>query len=252
MKKKQVKKVQKKKTTNLQTVKRKKIKKIKTKKRKIRYGRILIALVCCICFFFIGSKLLDFRIQNIYISGNQYLSDQEIIELAGIENYPSYYKTFAFEISKKLEQDSRIAKAIVKKKKRRSIWIEITENTPLFYNQTTGKTILLDFREVAEMEQVPVLVNYVPDTIYETFKQKMKLVDTDLIARISEIMYQPNHVDEERFLFIMCDGNYVYVTLETLESINNYVNIYAEFTSKYGNKKGILNLDSGQYFTILE
>lgn len=246
-KKKQVKK----KYTNTYKKTSKVVPKIKPKRRKIRYGRILLVFfIFCICFYFV-SFLLKIKIQNIYIKGNEKLSDQEIIELANLQNYPSYAKTFRMELKRKLEQDPRIVSAKIQKKKWK-VYIEIKENIPLFYNQTTKKTILFDFRETEELWNAPILLNYVPDTIYEQFKKKMKQIEPDILERVSEIMYQPNKVDEERFLFTMCDGNYVYLTLETLEIINHYVSIYAEFTSKHGNKKGILNLDSGQFFTILE
>ncbi|MBD9085093.1 cell division protein FtsQ, partial [bacterium] len=68
------------------------------------------------------------------------------------------------------------------------------------------------------------------------------------LKRISEIKYDPNSVDEERFLFTMNDGNYVYLTLIHLEKINNYVDILKNFE----NKKGILYLDSGEYFKVME
>lgn len=224
----------------------------KIKRRKVRYGRLFLAFTCffLICYFIY--QILDFPIRNIYIKGNVYLSDQEIIEIAGIQNYPSSLKTLTLEMKKKLEKDERIKKATIQKKKWKEIYITVKENSPLFYNPTTGYTILSDLREVKQDWNAPVLVNYIPDTLYEHFKEKMQEIDTNIIDRISEITYAPNHVDEERFLFTMRDGNYVYLTLETLESVNNYVSIYTEFTSKYGNKKGILNLDSGQYFTIIE
>ena len=46
----------------------------------------------------------------------------------------------------------------------------------------------------------------------------------------------------------MSDGNYVYLTLEKFEVIDNYVDIIKTFN----NKKGILYLDSGEYFKIME
>ena len=224
----------------------------KIKRRKVRYGRIFLAFVCFSLFCYFGYQILDFPIRNIYIKGNVYLSDQEIIEICGIQNYPSILKTLTVEMKKKLEKDERIQKATIQKKRGKEVYITIEENSPLFYNSSTGYTILFDFREVKQEWNAPTLVNYIPDTLYEHFKEKMQEINTDIIDRVSEITYAPNHVDEERFLFTMRDGNYVYLTLEKLESINNYVSIYAEFTSKYGNKKGILNLDSGQYFTIID
>lgn len=224
---------------------------MKTKRRKVRYGRVLIVLVCFAFFAFLISKCLDIPIRNIYIEGNTYLTDQEIIELAGIQNYPSIIKTLTSDMERRLKNDPRISSARIQKKKWKEVHIQIVENHPLFYDQTVGKTVLSNLKVIEEKWNAPVLLNYVPDTIYESFEKKMQEIDSSILERVSEIIYQPSNVDEERFLFIMRDGNYVYLTLETLENINNYVSIYAEFISKYGNKKGILNLDSGQYFTLL-
>ena len=223
----------------------------KVKRRRIRFGRLFLALISFGFFLFLISKCLDFPIRNIYIEGNHYITDQEVIELAGIENYPSIIKTLAIDIQKRLKKDPRIISASIKKKRGKEIIIKITENYPLFYHQTMNVTVLADLREIEGAHSAPVLLNYVPDTIYPKFKEKTQQIDASILERISEIMYQPSNVDEERFLFTMRDGNYVYLTLETLETINNYVSIYAEFISKYGNKKGILNLDFGQYFTLL-
>ena len=76
----------------------------------------------------------------------------------------------------------------------------------------------------------------------------MNDLDTDIIRRISEIKYDPNDVDPNRFLFTMDDGNYVYLTANQLSSLNSYVTIVSQFEGK----KGILYLDSGEYFQIME
>ena len=76
----------------------------------------------------------------------------------------------------------------------------------------------------------------------------MQKINKEVLERISEIKYDPNDVDTERFLFMMDDGNYVYITLSKIENINNYINIIKNFNSK----KGILYLDSGEYFKILD
>ena len=53
----------------------------------------------------------------------------------------------------------------------------------------------------------PTLINYVPDTIYLEFIESMKKIDKDILNRISEIKYDPNDVDDRRFLLTMNDGN---------------------------------------------
>ena len=118
----------------------------------------------------------------------------------------------------------------------------------MFYDSDKKKTILSNKKKTTEKLNAPLLINYVPDTIYNLFLEKMSSLDYDTIKRISEIKYDPNEVDEERFLLTMSDGNYVYLTLEKFEVINNYVDIIKTFN----NKKGILYLDSGEYFKIME
>ena len=46
----------------------------------------------------------------------------------------------------------------------------------------------------------------------------------------------------------MNDGNYVYINLDKFESINRY----SEMVTMFDNHKGILYLDSGEYFKILD
>lgn len=228
---------------------RKKVKKRKNKKvRKIRFGRIFLVLIILFLLFYLLSNILKFPIKNIYIKGNNILSDQEIIEIAGLQNYPSIFSKSSSEIRKKLEKNIFIKKAKIQKRNLKEIHIIIEDNYPLFYDSNKKKTILSNKIETKKEFECPFLINYIPDTIYNLFFEKMNLIDVNILNRISEIKYEPNEVDEERFLLHMNDGNYVYLTLEKFDVINNYVDIIKTFN----NKKGILYLDSGEYFKILE
>ena len=118
----------------------------------------------------------------------------------------------------------------------------------MFYDSSSNKTILYDGTKTKTNVNCAVLINYIPNTIYNDFIDKIKMVDRNILNRVSEIKYDPNSVDEERFLLTMNDGNYVYLTLINFEKINNYVEILKNFE----NKKGILYLDSGEYFQVYE
>lgn len=225
-----------------------KVQKRKKKRIKILYGRIFLTLaiiIGLICVFFL---IIGYRIKNITVTGNQYLTDQEIIEMAGLQNYPSTFTSLIIPTKQKLEKESLIKKATVTKNGLYKIYIKVEENRPLFYNLTSKKTVLLDGKKVHGQLEAPVLVNYVPDNIYDRFLTKMSLIDIDIIKRISEIEYKPNDVDKNRFLLAMQDGNYVYLTLGRFKNINEYVDII----KKFENKKGILYLDSGEYFKVYE
>lgn len=187
-------------------------------------------------------------IKNIYIYNNQLLTDQEIIEIAKLDKYPSTLKNFSFLIKSRLESNQYIKQVQVSKKNFVEVHIKVEENYPIFINRISNKTVLLDGREVGETFAVPTLINIVPDTKYNLLIDKMRLVDRDILFRISEIEYSPNEVEGNRFLLYMNDGNYVYITLDKFSNINSYVDIIKNFE----NKKGILYLDYGNHFTIID
>lgn len=222
----------------------------KTKRRKLRLGRILIALIILVLFVYLIKLVCRFPIKNIFVEGNNYLTDQEIIDLAKIQDYPSIFKYSSNRIEKNVKKSVFIKKVKVTKKHLREVYIKVEENNILFYNSTNKKTVLNNGKEVDKELNGPILINYVPDKVYKKLIEQMRLVKIDIINRISEIKYDPSNVDEERFLFTMNDGNFVYITLEKLENINNYVKISLEIINKFGHKNGILNLDAGEYFEI--
>ena len=228
----------------------KKIVKEKVKVRKIRYGRVLLFLIILFLIGYLIFSFINLKIKNIYIINNNILSDYEIIELASLEDYPPIFYQTSSSIEKTLEKNIFIKKAKVKKSYRR-IDITIEDNYPVYYDSNTNKTVFQDKREDDKVYATPILVNYVPDTISDEFKTKILKLDINVINRISEIKYDPNNVDSERFLLTMNDGNFVYLTLAYFDKMNSYVSIYLDIISKYGYKNGILYLDSGEYFKIM-
>ena len=107
--------------------------------------------------------------------------------------------------------------------------------------------ILSNAKEIDEtdLDGVPTLINYVPDTLYTRLIDTLKKIDVNVVQLISEIEYQPwksNDVmiDETRFFLRMNDGNSVYVNLINMEKLNTYIEIYASLEGK----QGILYLDS--------
>ena len=229
-------------------------KKIK-KKTKIKFIPILILILLLVVVSFLVSFFMNVKIKNIYIYNNNLLSDQEIIELAEIDNYPSFIKISTKKIIEQLKNNQYIKEVKVKKTLIATISITIEEYIPLFEYSSTGK-LVADFNVELDKDDkiigVPVLNNYVPDTIYKTFIDEMKKVDFKIRNQISNIEYSPNDYDKKRFLLYMNDGNKVYLTLATLNNKSrfNLINNYDEIYPTLGGKKGTLNLDSGNHFDI--
>ena len=215
------------------------------KKIKIKYKNVFKFLICLILIILSIKYILNLSITNIYISGNNLLSDSYIMDVAKISDYPKIITTPNYKIKKLLLKDDDIYKVNVYKKWTK-LYIEIEENIPLFYNSNLSSVVMLDKSVRKSNIITPYLVNYIPDTIYSSFVDTMSNVDREILSRISEIEYTPNDVDSERFLLTMSDGNYIYVTLRTFTKVNNYIEMLKQFKGE----NGILYLDSGEYFEI--
>ena len=216
------------------------------KKRKLKIKNVLLVLTILIIILLGLAFLTDVKINNIVIKGNIFYSDWEIIEKAGLDDYPSSLKTLSSSIEKRLEEDDYIKSVNVERPSLTKVVIKVEENLPLFYYLPAQKTILADKTEVKDNFPVPTVINYVPDKIYSKFLKAISSVNYDIVKRISEIRYDPNEVDEGRFFLTMNDGNQVYLTLDKFTKIDDYLDIIKEFD----NKKGILYLDSGEYFEV--
>lgn len=219
----------------------------KSKKKKLSIKKLIIGLIILFSIIFFLYKLFTIHITNIYIKGNTILTDQEIIDIAGISNYPNSIKNNFYVLEKRLNKNKYILSAHVHKSfMLNKVYIEVIENYPLFYYSYSDKTILLNGKTTNDIFAVPTVINQIPDTIYDKFVNEIKEIDKEVLYRISEIKYSPNDVDQRRFLLTMNDGNYVYITINTFKLLNKYF----EMVESFDNKKGILHLDSGVYFEL--
>ncbi len=216
--------------------------------RKIKYKNLIIFILIIVFIVLLLLKLLSLRISNIYISGNSFLSEQTIIELAKIQNYPSAILTTSNSIESNIKKSNYVSSVNVKKKGFSKVYISVVENRPLFYDEKNSNTILMDGSSTSDSFNIPTLVNSVDSSIYTEFLSQLSLIDLLVYDNISEIEYTPNEVDKKLFLFSMNDGNYVYIDLDRFEDLNRYFDMVINFN----NHKGILYLDSGEYFKILD
>ncbi|MGI6329990.1 MAG: cell division protein FtsQ/DivIB [Bacilli bacterium] len=229
---------------------------VKVRRRKLNFIKLLLILLGLYIFIYIVYLLIQLPIKNIYIYyesefPNMLLKDQMILEEAKIDDYPSFFLTTSYSIRKRLLKNPYIKKVEVKKKWFREVHLYITKYKKIFYDEPSNKIVLENNKQVKNNKRInylPVLINYVPDTIYDKFLKQMSLIKSDVKIKISEIQYNPHDIDEECFIFMMNDGVYVYLTLDKFNKINEYNNIVPILEGK----KGILYLDLGNYFEIFE
>ena len=223
------------------------------KKTKVRFAGLFMVLLVILGLFFGVYFSLKIKTKNIIIKGNNYLNDDYIIELADIKNYPNFILMKTRSRGKKVSKSKYIDSCNIKKKLGFVLEVNVVENKALFYDTNKDKYVLendssVPQDEISENFRVPRLLNYVPDKKYSKFIKGMTKIKDNTLSKISDIEYQPNDYDKDRFLLYMDDGNMVYLTLTKFKMINHYNEVLTQLEGH----KGILYLDSGNHFQIKE
>ena len=220
------------------------------RKKKFNLLKFIIFLLILYLLYYLSTYLFSIRIKNIVILNNNYYSDEEIIETLEIEDYPRFILYNRSSGVNKLKKLELIESAKIRKKYGFVLEVDVKEKKVLFKSKETNEYMCSDniYRNINVPYEVPTLINYVPSNILTKFTNKFSKLDFDIISKISEIEYSKTSYDEERFLFYMNDYNNVYINISKLENMNKYVDI----VRKLDNNKGILYLDSGNYFEIKE
>lgn len=221
------------------------------KKRKLKVFKLLFILMVTFGLFFGVYIYLKLPILNLIVNGSAYLSDDYILEIAGLKDYPSFWLTNMNKVEKKLKKSDYIVSADIKRKWYHIVTVNIEENKALFSKENEQGKIVFSSGDTLRVSdglsfRVPRLMNYVPDDKYDDFIKGMKNIDNDILQKISDIEYVPNELDKERFLLYMDDGNMVYLTLTKFDVINYYNDVLEQLEDKHG----ILYLDNGNHFQI--
>ncbi len=222
------------------------------KKKKIKWIPFFLFIILIAGVIFFMQIFLRTKVKNIIITGNDLVSDIEIMELAGLSDYPSFYFTTGFSIERRLKANPLIQSVKVKRKFYHVFEIEIKEADILYQKEEDSKYVLSNGKEITldigTTLTTPKLVNYVPNNKMNSFLKGLKKIDPTIREKISEMTYVPNDYDEDRFLLYLDDGNMVYLTLTKFSMLNYYKDVLPQLEGK----KGILYLDSGNHFKIME
>lgn len=223
----------------------------KKNKKSRRLNKKFIAFFILLLIVLILFAILSLKVRNIYVVGNSLISDQEILEQTNLLDYPKLYKVNTKKIINKIKLIPYIDNVMVTKNLFGRVNIEVSEHKVLLKYELDNSIYLSNLKSIPKDSlvcDVPSLTNYVEESILNDFLNGLNEVDNYVLNKISEITYTPNQYDKDLFLFQMTDGNYVYITTKRLKLINEYTDI---LTSLNG-KKGIMYLDSGNHFEILE
>ena len=205
---------------------------------------LLLLILSVISFALIN--VFDVRINSIIIKGNNILTDQEVIELAKLDDYPPFFKTLTYQVKKNILKsqyvsDVKVSKAIL------SIKIKIKEKKVLYIDASTNDKVTINgIINDDKIVCAPFLTNEIPKDKKQTFIKSMNKIDADILCQMSQIKYDPNEIDKDRYYVYMNDGNSVYLTVNKFNKINKYNTIL----ENVGKQNGIIYLDYGDYFEV--
>ena len=216
----------------------------KKKRRRLKIGRLFLLLLILGVISFAFMKFFDIKIRNIVIKGNFILTDQELIELANLQNYPPYLEVFSYKVKKDILKNKYVKEAKVYKGLL-SVNIKIKEEKVLYIDSLTNDKITMTSKiNDNKIICVPILTNSIPLKKQNEFKEAMNKINKNVLCQMSEIKYDPNSIDDDRYYVYMNDGNTVYLTVNKFKKINKYNDILENI----GKQNGTLYLDYGDYF----
>ena len=112
----------------------------RVKKKKLNVKALIILLLIIYLIVMLLYTLFTMPIKNIYITGTTLLTDYEVIEAAGIKDYPAIFKTSKSKLEKNISSLELVESVEVKKTLTGKLTINITEAIPLFYNRNTNNS----------------------------------------------------------------------------------------------------------------
>lgn len=229
----------------------------KHKKKKLNVKKLFVFILFIYIVISGIFMLIKKPIRNIIINGNNLVSDKEIIELAGIKNYPAFVTLNTHKMQNNIKSNLLISDVTIKRNLKLQVVISVKELKIICLDKGNNVLLLEDNSKIDNLnvyEGIPTLINYTPEDILKEFLKGMGALDYGTLSGISEIEYSPSMsndekvVDDTRFLLKMNDGNLVYINLSKLSTLKYYQKIYASL----GDNKGVLHLDSGSYLEELK
>ena len=191
----------------------------------------LLVFVILFCYLYYYSKYS--RINYVIINGNSYLSREDILELAQIDDDDLIVLTFSSLIQKRIMQSPIVDSVTVTKLSDRNIEIAITEKQIVGYTYldtaylalTDNSLMKLDSANLDIITKVPLLVDFTEEQLKAGIIDALTQLSTEMLQNIAEIHHYETTYDENMLKIMMNDGNLIFTGLASINVVNNYFNI---------------------------
>lgn len=216
----------------------KNLKKFKSRQPKLFNLAIISAIVVILVMYFIFPSS---SVRAVSVDGNQYLSEEYIKDLSGVDTSSKLYLTIPVLVQRKLCHDPIISQASVSIHRGNTVSIHVTENKLIGYqddngNSTiwfgTGDSAALSSSSQEVKASIPKLIGFTDTDLLKKVATALNDVDDSIIQQISSISVYPLRYDANGLLVHMRIGTYFIATYTNLSVLNEYFNIYSQATDK--------------------
>ncbi|MGB8002482.1 MAG: FtsQ-type POTRA domain-containing protein [Anaerobacillus sp.] len=224
--------------------------------RKQRANRRLIVYLSI--FFFLILLIIYFQsslshIRNVKVSGNNYVSQEEIQKLSGLDDGVSFWNINSKKVEDDVKKSKEIGDVSVSRTFPATVNIEVTENERVAYLKKgshyfpilqTGA--ILDALPKGDIPvSAPILMQWDESAELSEMAGELRKVKMGIINRISEIHYTPDDDKAFNLTLFMTDGYEVRTSITDFsDKVNNYPLIVDKLKDK---TKGILYLNEGSW-----
>lgn len=194
-------------------------------------GTIVITAVALLTVVYLGSG--HSKVQAIIVSGNNILTQEDLIKLSDLSYQEIYLMQFAAIIEKRLLNETLISDAKVEMLRNNTIAIMITEKKVLALHISTANTLVLADGSQVPMKaqfnnaitQKPTLFGFEDDESLKLFADAFKGISESAMMNVSEIHQESTSYDKMHIKIVMQDGNKIYSSLKTVALLEDYPKI---------------------------
>lgn len=194
-------------------------------------------LVFLLILFFITILLLLFfnstysKITSIEITGNTYVSEDEILEAIGIALGDQFFVTSSEKIRQRVAAIQIVEHAEVVKQFPGRVWIEVVEYPEVAYQITSdgrqeallANGVSLPLTDISVVIDKPILSGWEDDEMKARLTETLATIPVNLLTDISEIKPNPSNVYPDKIIMYTRSHFQIETTIEKLpEKIRSY------------------------------
>lgn len=227
----------------------KQARKKKANRRLISYLSVFFLLIGIVIYL---QSPLSY-VKTINITGNSFLTDEDVIELSDIIETTNIWTVNKKKIEQNVVENEVIKSAEVKRVFPQTIDININEYKHIGYIKEeedyypiVGEGRIITSNVKAVDGDAPLLVGFDQEEYLERMSIELNEVSDNILNLISEIHWLPTKDNDNQVMLYMNDGNIVNGTIRNFsDKMEVYPSIVAQLDP--GNK-GVIHLGVGAYF----